>query len=61
MTGRKNKTVVPFPAARRKRKRLGGVMADVRAEALRQRFAKVSNDAQTGNAMTPLKKLLKRF
>ncbi|MEP1031207.1 MAG: hypothetical protein ABJI62_16010 [Alphaproteobacteria bacterium] len=52
---------MPFPTARRKRKRLGGMMADARAEALRQRFSKVSNDAQTGNAMTPLKKLLKRF
>ncbi|WP_226553509.1 hypothetical protein [Celeribacter naphthalenivorans] len=61
MTQRKIKSVIPFPTARRARKRVGGTLADTRAEALRQRFKKVSQDSQTGDATTPLKKLLKRF
>ncbi|WP_339690852.1 hypothetical protein [Celeribacter baekdonensis] len=54
-------TVVPFPSARRSRKRVGGPLADMRAEALRDRFRQVSEASYTGDATTPLKKLLKRF
>ena len=53
--------IVPFPAARRARKRVGGPLADMRAEELRARFQKVSEASRTGDATTPLKKLLKRF
>ncbi|SDE76448.1 hypothetical protein SAMN04488117_101131 [Celeribacter baekdonensis] len=53
--------VVPFPTARRSRKRVGGPLADLRAEALRDRFRQVSEASYTGDATTPLKKLLKRF
>nr|WP_319251667.1 hypothetical protein [uncultured Celeribacter sp.] len=57
----RNRTVVPFSPARRGRKRIGGVMADARAEALKTRFHEVSKAAQTGDATTPLKRLLKRY
>jgi hypothetical protein len=55
------KKVIPFPTARRGRKRVGGALADARAEALKARFHEVSKAAQTGDATTPLKRLLKRF
>lgn len=57
----KQSTVIPFPETRRKRRRVGGALADARAEALKARFHKVSKASQTGDATTPLKKLLKRF
>ncbi|SFI77192.1 hypothetical protein [Celeribacter neptunius] len=58
---RKSKTVIPFPTARRSRKRVGGALADARADALRTRFSKVSEASKTGDASTPLKRLLKRL
>ncbi|MCA0043826.1 hypothetical protein [Celeribacter litoreus] len=57
----REKKVIEFPTARRARPRVGGRLADARADALRARFKKVSDASRTGDASTPLKKLLKRF
>ncbi|WP_139267027.1 hypothetical protein [Celeribacter indicus] len=53
--------IVPLPAIRRGRKRLGTPLADDRAAALKARFSEVSKTSTTGSAATPLKMLLNRF